>query len=166
MLDQRLSCNKKVLLKKVFFFFLFSGKCFTIGRCLNDAFDEVTMDNVNQCLNHCKKRRNCGFSSYSNTDKSCTLHTLQSCDIDNFDSLESQFFTSKWDCEPQKLANNASSDPLDYLDPICNANEFVCANKNCVLLTYKCDQDDDCNDNSDEEDCNYDVWEDFSEIGK
>ena len=100
MLDQRLPCNKKVVIAQKHLLF-FSAECFTIGRCLNNAFDEVSMDNVNQCLNLCRKRRNCEFSSYSSTDKSCTLY--KSCDNDNFDSSKSQFITSKWDCEPQKI---------------------------------------------------------------
>lgn len=35
----------------------------------------------------------------------------------------------------------------------CEPNEFRCANKRCILKTWRCDSDDDCGDNSDEENC-------------
>lgn len=40
------------------------------------------------------------------------------------------------------------------LDPHgCEPNEFRCANKRCVLKTWRCDSDDDCGDGSDEANC-------------
>ena len=47
------------------------------------------------------------------------------------------------------LANNV----LLLLDVTCNENEFVCGNGNCVRSSWKCDRDNDCQDNSDEEGC-------------
>jgi hypothetical protein len=35
----------------------------------------------------------------------------------------------------------------------CEPNEYQCANKRCVLKTWRCDGDDDCGDNSDEKSC-------------
>ena len=36
---------------------------------------------------------------------------------------------------------------------LCEPNEFQCANKKCVLKTWRCDGDDDCGDGSDETGC-------------
>lgn len=35
----------------------------------------------------------------------------------------------------------------------CDPTEFMCANKRCIVMAWKCDDYDDCNDNSDEWDC-------------
>lgn len=35
----------------------------------------------------------------------------------------------------------------------CEPNEFRCNNKKCVSKAWRCDYDDDCGDNSDEENC-------------
>ena len=35
----------------------------------------------------------------------------------------------------------------------CEEGEFRCKNEKCIRERYKCDHDDDCGDNSDEEDC-------------
>ena len=35
----------------------------------------------------------------------------------------------------------------------CSANEFTCANRNCVSRRWQCDHDDDCGDGSDEHGC-------------
>ena len=33
---------------------------------------------------------------------------------------------------------------------VCSTHEFLCANEQCVPLTWTCDGEDDCGDNSDE----------------
>ena len=35
----------------------------------------------------------------------------------------------------------------------CAPTQFVCKNKKCLSINNRCDFDDDCGDNSDEEDC-------------
>lgn len=35
----------------------------------------------------------------------------------------------------------------------CQPNEFRCSNKKCILKTWKCDGQDDCGDNFDEQNC-------------
>ena len=35
----------------------------------------------------------------------------------------------------------------------CQEGEFMCANKRCILKSWKCDEENDCGDNSDEKDC-------------
>ncbi|XP_077865949.1 low-density lipoprotein receptor-related protein 1-like, partial [Saccoglossus kowalevskii] len=44
-----------------------------------------------------------------------------------------------------------SDDPDDAGSPTCDANEFECNNGRCILMDWKCDGDNDCTDNSDEE---------------
>ena len=41
----------------------------------------------------------------------------------------------------------------------CDPSKFVCGNGHCVPLSYRCDHEDDCKDNSDEEQCGkYTGW--------
>ncbi|KAI5103736.1 basement membrane-specific heparan sulfate proteoglycan core protein isoform X13 [Silurus meridionalis] len=35
----------------------------------------------------------------------------------------------------------------------CEDGQFQCKNKKCIPTIWRCDDDDDCSDNSDEEDC-------------
>ena len=35
----------------------------------------------------------------------------------------------------------------------CASHELACNNGRCIPLTWQCDQDNDCGDNSDEQDC-------------
>nr|XP_023418326.1 low-density lipoprotein receptor-related protein 8-like [Cavia porcellus] len=35
----------------------------------------------------------------------------------------------------------------------CEKDQFQCRNKRCIPLVWRCDEDDDCSDNSDEDDC-------------
>ncbi|KAJ6662544.1 hypothetical protein lerEdw1_011681 [Lerista edwardsae] len=35
----------------------------------------------------------------------------------------------------------------------CEENQFQCRNERCIPSVWKCDEDDDCSDNSDEADC-------------
>uniref|UniRef100_A0ACB8F428 Low-density lipoprotein receptor- protein 8 n=1 Tax=Sphaerodactylus townsendi TaxID=933632 RepID=A0ACB8F428_9SAUR len=35
----------------------------------------------------------------------------------------------------------------------CEEDQFQCRNERCIPSIWKCDEDDDCSDNSDEEDC-------------
>ncbi|TSL47700.1 Low-density lipoprotein receptor-related protein 8 [Bagarius yarrelli] len=37
----------------------------------------------------------------------------------------------------------------------CEDGQFQCKNKRCILTLWRCDDDDDCSDNSDEEDCQF-----------
>lgn len=39
------------------------------------------------------------------------------------------------------------------LPQTCQEGEFMCANKRCISRSWKCDEEDDCGDNSDEEKC-------------
>ena len=39
------------------------------------------------------------------------------------------------------------------LDQECKENEFQCDNGRCISTNWRCDREDDCNDNSDEVDC-------------
>ena len=36
---------------------------------------------------------------------------------------------------------------------VCSSSQFTCNNGNCVPLSYKCDRDNDCGDNSDDFGC-------------
>ena len=38
-------------------------------------------------------------------------------------------------------------------DGTCPPNEFTCNNNYCIPLSWKCDQENDCGDNSDEMNC-------------
>lgn len=42
---------------------------------------------------------------------------------------------------------------VDMTPPFCNEGEFQCASKKCIKLKFKCDGDGDCEDWSDEDDC-------------
>ena len=35
----------------------------------------------------------------------------------------------------------------------CEENQFRCRNERCIPSVWRCDEDDDCSDNSDEDDC-------------
>ncbi|XP_020318652.2 coagulation factor XIII B chain-like isoform X1 [Oncorhynchus kisutch] len=39
----------------------------------------------------------------------------------------------------------------------CRDNEFQCSNRRCIPTIWRCDKDDDCSDNSDEENCEYEL---------
>ncbi|XP_036899126.1 low-density lipoprotein receptor-related protein 8 isoform X5 [Sturnira hondurensis] len=55
---------------------------------------------------------------------------------------------------PQHLA--AAADPLHSSQGLvkeCEENQFRCQNERCIPSVWRCDEDDDCSDNSDEEDC-------------
>ncbi|XP_035882008.1 low-density lipoprotein receptor-related protein 8 isoform X10 [Phyllostomus discolor] len=55
---------------------------------------------------------------------------------------------------PQHLA--AAADPLHDSQGLvkeCEENQFRCQNKRCIPSVWRCDEDDDCLDNSDENDC-------------
>ena len=36
---------------------------------------------------------------------------------------------------------------------VCDRDQFLCSSGACTFLTWKCDGDNDCGDNSDEKDC-------------
>ena len=39
---------------------------------------------------------------------------------------------------------------FNFSGGVCSTHEFLCANEQCVPLTWTCDGEDDCGDNSDE----------------
>lgn len=39
------------------------------------------------------------------------------------------------------------------VSPTCGASDFTCDNGNCIDAVLKCDQENDCGDNSDEQNC-------------
>ncbi|RMC08698.1 hypothetical protein DUI87_14947 [Hirundo rustica rustica] len=43
----------------------------------------------------------------------------------------------------------------------CEENQFQCRNERCIPAIWKCDEDDDCSDNSDEADCPSDSLREF-----
>ncbi|XP_042538311.1 low-density lipoprotein receptor-related protein 8 isoform X13 [Dipodomys spectabilis] len=56
----------------------------------------------------------------------------------------------------QHLAAAAAADPLpDGQGPAkeCEVDQFRCRNGRCIPSVWRCDEDDDCSDNSDEDDC-------------
>ncbi|XP_054429293.1 low-density lipoprotein receptor-related protein 8 isoform X8 [Pteronotus mesoamericanus] len=57
---------------------------------------------------------------------------------------------------PQHLAAAAAADPLHGSQGLvkeCEENQFRCQNERCIPSVWRCDEDDDCLDNSDEDDC-------------
>ena len=40
-----------------------------------------------------------------------------------------------------------------YSTATCDSDEFTCDNRECIDQSYRCDQYDDCGDNSDEDGC-------------
>ena len=49
-----------------------------------------------------------------------------------------------------KTTIRVNNTPL-FLDITCAEEEFTCANGNCIPNSYRCDNEDDCGDQSDEE---------------
>ena len=55
---------------------------------------------------------------------------------------------------------------LYSLSASCSSYEFTCSNKDCVYDSDKCDGQDDCGDNSDEQDCPGTLYSTFIEYSK
>ncbi|KAK2501475.1 hypothetical protein MC885_018360 [Smutsia gigantea] len=55
-----------------------------------------------------------------------------------------------------RLQHLAAADPLrDGQGRVkeCEEDQFRCRNERCIPSVWRCDEDDDCSDNSDEDDC-------------
>ncbi|KAI7807984.1 apolipoprotein E receptor 2 [Triplophysa rosa] len=48
-------------------------------------------------------------------------------------------------------------------EPECESGQFQCSNGRCIPTPWRCDDDDDCSDNSDEENCHRDAHPEESE---
>ena len=42
---------------------------------------------------------------------------------------------------------------MSVSDEQCSNGEYTCKNKKCILLSLTCNNNDDCDDNTDEDDC-------------
>lgn len=40
-----------------------------------------------------------------------------------------------------------------FIEPTCGSNEFQCKSGRCIPLSFRCDQENDCGDHSDEFEC-------------
>uniref|UniRef100_A0A8C0KGF5 LDL receptor related protein 8 n=1 Tax=Canis lupus dingo TaxID=286419 RepID=A0A8C0KGF5_CANLU len=53
----------------------------------------------------------------------------------------------------QHLAAAAAADTQPGPAKVCEEDQFRCRNERCIPSVWRCDEDDDCSDNSDEDDC-------------
>ena len=54
-----------------------------------------------------------------------------------------------------KISFNSSSNEYQTTPNICTYDQFVCANGKCIPKEYECDLDNDCEDESDENNCGF-----------
>jgi len=50
---------------------------------------------------------------------------------------------------------------VSAVNAVCSPNEYQCENEECIRISYRCDGDYDCDDNSDEEGCSAEEISEF-----
>ncbi|KAJ7384235.1 Sortilin- receptor [Desmophyllum pertusum] len=60
-----------------------------------------------------------------------------------------------WSCECQPGEFMIQMENVKTRNATCCLNEFRCTNSRCIPSNWKCDHDNDCGDNSDEQSCPY-----------
>jgi len=112
---------------------------------------------------HAPKEEGCTNVSWKG-DKSCDdENNNEGCDFDGGDccgpNVDKTYCT---ECECKSINERFLSKEIFIAK--CPVDKFPCSNGNCVNLSWKCDGDNDCGDNSDETNCGPVCSDEFTDV--